>query len=100
MSTKTRKLVTIVTESALEQSLIDDFNKLGVRGYTITNARGKGHRGARDADWSTSGNIRIEIVCGNKVADAIVKHLKEHYYKDYAMILFMHDVDVMRREKF
>jgi len=43
MSTDTRKLVTIITESALEHSLVDDFERLGAHGYTITNARGKGH---------------------------------------------------------
>lgn len=100
MSTDTRKLVTIITESALEHSLIDDFERLGARGYTITNARGKGHRGARDADWSTSSNIRVEVVCDATVAGAIAGHLREHYYANYAMILFMCDVDVVRPEKF
>lgn len=100
MSTAKRKLVTIITESALELILIDDFDSLGVRGYTITNARGKGHRGTRGADWSTSSNIRIEVICGVQVAEIVVAHLKEHYYKDYAMVLFMNDVDVIRADKF
>ena len=100
MTIAKRKLVTIITESALELSLIDDFERLGVRGYTITNARGKGHRGARGADWSTSSNIRIEVVCSVQVAEAVVEHLKEHYYRDYAMVLFMNDVEVTRPEKF
>jgi len=100
MSTDTRKLVTIITESALEHSLVDDFERLGAHGYTITNARGKGHQGVRDAGWSTSSNIRVEVVCDATVAEAITGHFREHYYANYAMILFMCDVDVLRPEKF
>ncbi len=94
------KLVTIVTEAALESSLATDIEKLGAHGYTITDARGKGGRGDRNARWSTSANIRIEIVCDSKVSKAIATHLKQHYYENYAMILYINDVDVLRPEKF
>ncbi len=94
------KQITIITESALEHRLTDDIQRLGAHGYTITNARGKGHRGVRNADWSTSSNIRVEVVCGASVAIAITEHFKEHYFENYAMILFTSDVEVMRSEKF
>jgi hypothetical protein len=95
-----RRLLTIVTESALERDLVDDFERLGVRGYTITDARGKGSRGTRRSDWAQAGNIRIEIVCEPALADRVASHLREHYYEHYAMILFMQDVGVLRPEKF
>lgn len=69
------RLVTIVTEAALESSLIQDIEQLGAHGYTITDARGKGDRGLRNADWDTSANIRIEIVCNAQVSEAIAAHL-------------------------
>lgn len=94
------KLVTIVTESVLEHSLLEDIERLGARGYTITNARGKGHRGVRDAGWSSDSNIRVEIVCESPVADGIAEHLTETYYEDYAMMLFLSDVQVLRPKKF
>lgn len=95
-----RKLLTVITESALESSLISDIEKLGARGYTITDARGKGGRGARNASWEASGNIRMEIICDDKKADAIANHLRERYYDNYAMILTLTDVEVLRPEKF
>jgi hypothetical protein len=95
-----RKLLTIVTESALERDLVDDFERLGVRGYTITDARGKGSRGTRRSDWAQAGNIRIEIVCEPALAERVASHLREHYYAHYAMILFVQDVGVLRPEKF
>jgi nitrogen regulatory protein PII len=95
-----RKLVTIITEAVIESTLCKVLEDLGAHGYTITNARGSGSRGVRNADWSSSGNIRIEIVCDEAVANRIETHLKEHYYDDFAMILFESNVRVLRPDKF
>ncbi len=100
MRAEARKLVTIVTEAALERRLVDDLKRLGAHGYTISDARGEGTRGARNAGWEASSNIRVEVVCDPAIADAIAEHLKAHYYADYAMILFFSDVGVLRPEKF
>ncbi len=100
MNSSMRKLLTIITEAALESVLVTDLGCLGAQGYTITDARGKGRRGARDAAWRESSNIRIEVVCDAAAADAIAVHLHTRYYDDYGMILFVSDVSVLRPEKF
>lgn len=100
MNSSMRKLLTIITEAALESVLIKDLERLGVRGYTITDARGKGSRGVRSAAWDASSNIRIEVVCDAATAEAIAAHLQARYYENYAMILFVSDVAVLRPEKF
>ncbi|HSM32020.1 MAG TPA: transcriptional regulator [Woeseiaceae bacterium] len=100
MPDDSRKLITIVTEAILEVELCEQLEKLGATGYTVTNARGSGHRGIRDAGWSSSSNVRIEVVCNEEVAHRIVRHLRDNYYNDYAMILFESDVRVLRPEKF
>lgn len=100
MHTERRKLLTIVAEALLEQRMINDLERLGAHGYTITDARGKGGRGVRNAGWEPSGNIRIEVVCDATIAATIAVHLKEHYYDNYAMILFIGEVEVLRPEKF
>lgn len=100
MHTEHRKLLTIIAEVALEQRITKDLERLGAHGYTITDARGKGSRGVRNASWERSGNIRVEVVCEVATATAIAVHLKEHYYENYAMILFIGDVEVLRPQKF
>lgn len=95
-----RKLLTIVTEAAIEDPLLRDIEALGARGYTITDARGKGRQGSRDATWGPHANIRIEILCDGGTATAICNALRERYYDNYSMILYVGDVDVMRPEKF
>lgn len=100
MHMHTRRLVTVVTEANLERQLVADMERLGARGWTLTDARGRGHRGRRTSGWEQDGNIRLEVVCDPDVATAIAMHLQATYYEHYAMIVFMHDVAVLRPDKF
>lgn len=100
MKASPRKLVTIVTEAAIEKELLAALEGLGVSGYTVSDARGKGHRGVRSSSWAFGANVRVEVVCDEATAGSVVDYLREHYYNDYAMILFVGDVEVLRPEKF
>lgn len=95
-----RKLVTIVTEAVLEPDLLEELEELGASGYTITEARGSGSRGVRDAGWQSSGNVRVEVVCSTELADKIAQRLRDKYYNHYAMIFFESDIRVLRPGKF
>ena len=75
MASGHRKIVTIVTEAVLEGGICTVLGKLGATGYTITNARGSGSRGVRDAGWASSGNVRIEVICNEEVAERIERYL-------------------------
>jgi nitrogen regulatory protein PII len=94
-----RKLLTIITEAALENVLIKELQQLGAHGYTITDARGKGIRGTRNAAWDESSNIRLEVLCDAGTSDVIAAHLLERYYANYAMVLFVTDVTALGPEK-
>ena len=100
MALTARKLLTIVTEAALEDTLVRDIGILGARGYTITDARGKGGRGKRDATWAPHANIRLEVLCDANTAGTICTALRERYYDNYSMVMYVSDVDVLRPEKF
>lgn len=100
MSMEHRTLLTIVTEAALEHDLVREIERLGANGYTVTDARGKGGRGVRNAGWNQIANIRIDVVCTAQTARVIAAALRERYYDNYAMILFIGDVEVLRPEKF
>jgi nitrogen regulatory protein PII len=94
------KVLTIVTEALLEHILVKEIEKHGAHGYTITEARGKGTHGVRNAGWDNNANVRIEIVCTEEVCQSITKHLQDKYYDDYAMISFFYDATVQRNNKF
>lgn len=95
-----RKLVTIVTEENIEHLVVADIKRLGAHGYTSVSASGEGSRGTRRGDWDLNKNVRIEIVCDEQTAHAVAEHLMKTYYQDYAMIIYLSDVEVLRPEKF
>jgi hypothetical protein len=98
--TEKRTLLTVITEAAIEQTLLRDLDNLGVRGYTVSDARGRGGRGVRDAAWDEAANIRIEVICARALAELALNHLHVHYYANYAMVAFLMDVEIIRADKF
>ena len=95
-----RTLLTIICEAALESTLVREFGEHGARGYTITEARGKGDHGRRDAAWAPHANIRVEVLCDRATAMEIAQLLRERYYDNYSMIMYLSEVEVLRPQKF
>jgi len=40
------------------------------------------------------------VLCNAQIASAICEALRERYYDNYSMVLFVADVEVLRPEKF
>jgi nitrogen regulatory protein P-II 2 len=94
-----RKLVTIVAESALEKRLVEDLNAQGIKGYTVSGAHGAGVRGQREGDLQ-GGNIKVECVVGEPLVATIFDLLKSAYFPHYALVAWVSDVEVARGENF
>lgn len=99
MATVTLKLVTIVAERILEDQITEEILELGARGFTTTDASGRGSRGVRAHEWEGP-DVKVETVVSPEVADRIMKHVAENYFEFYAVIVFVQDVDVMRGDKY
>lgn len=93
-------LFTLICEAALESRLVKDLEQLQVSGWTISDARGRGTRGIRRSAWDNEGNIRLEVICSQALAEQLLEHVSQRYYPDFAMICFLSEVRVLRREKF
>ena len=93
------KLVTIVTERILEDRLLRMLEKVGARGYTLTQATGRGSRGVRASEWEGP-DTKIESLVSESVAEAIVQHVSEQFFEHYAVIVYVVDAQVVRGEKY
>ena len=93
------KLVTIVTERILEDRLLRALTDLGAKGYTLTQATGRGSRGVRASEWEGP-DTRIESLVSPAVADAIVDHVAGAFFEHYAVIVYVQDAEVVRGEKY
>ncbi|MBK57931.1 MAG: transcriptional regulator [Pseudomonas sp.] len=100
MTTATRTLLTVICEAALEKKLVADLDHLGAPGWTLSEARGRGSRGVRSAEWDTESNIRLEVICNRELAERIAEHLQVRYYDNFAMVCYLAEVEVLRPEKF
>ncbi len=99
MKTTNLILLTIIAEDELESRLIEDLKKLGVRGYTVCTVRGEGHHGLRSSQWEGA-NIKIEVIVDSDLADAISEHVANAYFPNFATILYLLPVQVLREAKF
>lgn len=94
------KLVVIICEEALEPLLTPELLAAGAKGYSISDARGRGNRGVRDARWSLSSNVRIEVLCSEQAALRIMASVDTRYCENYGLVMYMHDVAAPRADKY
>ncbi len=97
------KEVVIVTEASILNAVIRMMTELGVDGYTVQNATGKGERGIRSGNHFISSvfkNVRINAITNEEVAKKIAVELLEGFFKNYAGIVYILDVEIIRAKKF
>lgn len=94
------KLVVVITEAALEDQLAEDVMRLGAHGYTVSDVRGQGSHGPRPGTWGADRSIRMEVLCDETTSLAITQHVEKSYFRNFAMVVFVADVGVLRPGKF
>lgn len=92
VESKDKYLLTIVSESILEDRMIDQLRELGATGYTVTDARGWGKHGKRRGKWGPDSNVRIEVVGSLELCEAICNTFRQEYQDDYGLLLLMSPV--------
>lgn len=95
----TLKLVTIVAERILEDRLLRKILELGAKGYTLTQAAGKGSRGVRASEWEGP-DTKIETLVSQDVAQKIVDYVADSFFEHYAVIVYVQDAAVIRGDKY
>lgn len=92
--------VVVICEEAIETLVGRDIIACGAKGYTVTEVRGRGNRGVRDAQWMLSSNVRIEVLCGRDAAMTILRTVETKYSQNYGLVAFTHAVVAPRADKF
>jgi nitrogen regulatory protein P-II 2 len=100
MQTHARKMLVIIGEAALEKNLIRDVRQFGAHGYTISEVRGGGEGGEREARWEADRSIEMKVICDEAVAAQLAQHVLANYAPNYALTLFTTEVGVFRPQKF
>ncbi len=93
-------LLKVICEAALEETLAEEVEKAGGGGYTAHSVRGRGSHGKRSAAMEEDRNILFQVIGSRDLIDRLAKSLEENFFKNYAMVLYIHEVEVLRSEKF
>ncbi|MCA3218903.1 MAG: transcriptional regulator [Burkholderiales bacterium] len=100
MNVHPKKLLVIIVEAVIEKSLIRDARQFGAHGYTISEVRGGGSSGDREAAWEADRLIEMKVICDEAVAAKLAQHVLASYAPHYAVTMFTADVGVFRPQKF
>lgn len=95
--------VSIVTERLIEREIEKIVSDAGAKGYTVFEGTGKGthHDRLRHSMVGAFDLVKIEVIVADRAtADAIVEAVSDSYFRDYSGIVYLEEVEVLRREKF
>lgn len=94
------KLLTITCEVMAQNLVKDILKKHKITGFTSYEVGGKGDSGLRGQGMPEEKNVKTEIVLTEESAQRVVEEVSRTLFGDYAIILYLSDVQVARPEKF
>ena len=100
------KKIVIITESIIEEKVIQLLNTHEVKGYTVyRNLTGKGERGIRSGFGglvSLGENVCIELIVSDENRALVIMEAVYNKFlaKNYAGITYLEDIRVIRPKKF
>lgn len=92
--------VTVIVDSKLEELLVKRFAKLGAKGYTILECRGRGEHEIIEDILSGPTRVRIETIVQPKVAADIMAYLHEPQFANDALTVCVDEVQVDASDRF
>jgi nitrogen regulatory protein PII len=91
--------VTIIAERVLRDDLLDLLKRHGATGWTLTAVEGEGSRGIRASEWEGR-SVQIDTLVSPLAADAIMDEIGRIYFRDWSVIVYAAEVEVLRGEKY
>jgi nitrogen regulatory protein P-II 2 len=97
LKTTPMKLITIVGEEVLKETLVRHVIDLGAKGATYHTVDGTGFRTEQHDDVFGE-NFEMKVICNEEVAAKILEAVAEEYFDRYAVIAWESDIRVVNGE--
>ncbi len=94
------KLLTITCEILAQKNIIEILNKHEITGYTTYEVNGNGARGIRGQGLKNEKNVIVEIIMREEKLQDVVEEISRTLFANFAIVLYVSDVGVVRTEKF
>ena len=76
------------------------MNKHNITGYTLYEVEGNGARGLRGQGLKNEKNVKVEVIMQKETLQDVVEEIARTLFTNFAIVLYVSDVDVLRTEKF
>jgi len=94
------KLLTITCEILAQKNIIEILKKHDITGYTTYEVEGNGARGLRGQGLKNEKNVKVEVIMREDKLSDIVEEISRTMFANFAIVLYVSDVGVVRTEKF
>ncbi len=94
------KLLAVTCEILARESVIDILKKHGITGYTTYEVDGRGARGLRGQGLKNERNVKVEAIMREESLSGVVEEISRTLFANFAVVLYVSDVGVLRPEKF
>ena len=92
--------VTVIADARLEDGLLKQFARLGAKGYTCQDCRGRGEHEIVQDVFSGASRVRIETIVQPQVAEAIMHYLDSPQFHQQALTACVETVQVLASDRF
>ena len=94
------KLLTITCEILAQKNIIDILSKHEITGYTTYEVDGNGARGIRGQGLKIEKNVKVEVIMREEKLQDVVEEISRTLFANFAIVLYVSEVGVLRTEKF
>jgi nitrogen regulatory protein PII len=94
------KLLTVTCEILAQKNIIEILNKHEITGYTTYEVNGNGARGIRGQGLKNEKNVKVEIIMREEKLQIVVEEISRTLFANFAIVLYVGDIEVVRTEKF
>jgi hypothetical protein len=92
--------VVVIADTVLEKILLEQFLKLGAKGYNCAYCFGKGRHETMEDPYTGRSRVRIEILARDEVATSILEYVHMKQFGRYPVAAFLDTVEVDSRDTF
>lgn len=100
MKLYTVKLLTVTCEILAQKNIIEILNKHEITGYTTYEVDGNGARGIRGQGFKNEKNVKVEVIMREEKLQDVVEEISRTMFANFAIVLYVGDVSVVRTENF
>ena len=94
------KLLTITCEILAQKNIIEILKNHEITGYTTYEVEGNGARGLRGQGLQTEKNVKVEVILREEKLSGVIEEISRTLFADFALVLYVSDVGIVRPEKF